>query len=167
MAVRGARDAGAAVTEVELRDLPMPLFDADLQARDGFPANARAFKELVASHAGLMIASPEYNWGMSGVLKNALDWASRAYAKEPAYAVTRGKYASVMSAAVGIYGGARGLIQLRSVLTALKITALPDQVALTSAKDAFDADGSLKSSEIEAETLALGAGLSKLLAKVP
>ena len=166
IAVRGAREVGAEVTELDLRDLPMPLYDADLQARDGFPANAKRFKDLVAAHPGLLIASPEYNWGMSGVLKNALDWASRSEGKEPAYAATRGKVAAVMSAAVGIYGGVRGLIQLRTVLAGLKITALADQVALTSAKDSINADGSLKSPEIEAEVVALGAQLARFVAKV-
>lgn len=165
-AVRGAREAGGEVTEIDLRDLPMPLYDADLQAKDGFPANARKFKELAASHAGLLIASPEYNWGMSGVLKNALDWASRADKGEQPYASTRGRHAAIMSTAVGIYGGVRGLTQLRLVLTGLRMTVLPEQVAVTSAKDSFNADGTLKSPEIEAEVMALGGGLVKLLAKL-
>ena len=166
IAARGAREAGGDVTEFDLRDLPMPLYDADLQAKEGFPPNAKKFKELVASHTGLLIASPEYNFGMTGVLKNALDWASRGDGKELAYTATRGRYAAVMSTAIGIYGGVRGLIQLRAVLTGLKITTLPDQVAVTSAKDSFDADGSLKSPEITAEVMALGASLVKLLAKL-
>lgn len=166
IAVRGAREAGAEVTELDLRDLPMPLYDADLQAAQGFPANAKRFKELVAGHPGLLIASPEYNWGMTGVLKNALDWASRSEGKEPAYAATRGRWVAVMSAAIGIYGGVRGLIQLRATLTALRMTALPDQVALTKAKESFNDDGSLKDAAIAAEVTALGAGLANLLAKV-
>ncbi len=166
VAVRGAREAGAEVTELDLRDLPMPLYDADLQAAQGFPANAKRFKELVAGHPGLLIASPEYNWGMTGVLKNALDWASRSEGKEPAYAATRGRWVAVMSAAIGIYGGVRGLIQLRATLAALRMTALPDQVALTKAKESFNDDGSLKDAAIAAEVTALGAGLANLLAKV-
>jgi NAD(P)H-dependent FMN reductase len=166
IAVRGAREAGGDVTELDLRDVPMPVYDADLQTKDGFPAGAKKFKELVAGHAGLMIASPEYNWGMSGALKNALDWASRGDGKEPAYAVTQGKYAAIMSASPGIYGGARGLLQLRAVLTCCRITALPQQVALTSAKDSFNADGTLKSEEITAEVQNLGAALARLLTKL-
>jgi chromate reductase len=166
IAVQGARDAGAEVTELDLRDLPMPLYDGDLQASQGFPPNAKRFKELVAGHPGLLIASPEYNWGMSGVLKNALDWASRGEGKEAAYTATRGHWAAVMSAAIGVYGGVRGLLQLRATLTALKVIALPDQVALTKAKESFNDDGSLKDPAIGAEVTALGSGLAKLVAKL-
>jgi chromate reductase len=164
--VRGARDAGSEVTEIDLRELAMPLYDADLQAKEGFPANAKKFKDLVASHAGLMIASPEYNFGLSGALKNALDWSSRGEGKEPAYTATQGKYAVIMSTSPGIYGGVRGLIQLRAVLAGMRITALASQLAVTSAKESFNADGSLKSPEIAAEAVALGANFAKFLAKV-
>ena len=68
--------------------------------------------------------------------------------------------------AIGIYGGVRGLMQLRLVLTALKVTVLPDQVAVTSAKDSFNEDGTLKSAPIAAEVAALGGSLAKLLAKL-
>lgn len=166
IAVRGAREAGGDVTEADLRDLAMPIYDADLQARDGFPANAKKFKELFAAHAGLLIASPEYNFGMSGALKNALDWASRGEGTEPAYKATQGKYAVMMSASPGIYGGVRGLIQLRTVLAGMRITALASQVAVTSAKDSFNADGTLKSPEITAEVVALGTNFVKFLGKV-
>jgi NAD(P)H-dependent FMN reductase len=166
IAVRGARDAGSDVTELDLRDLPMPIYDADLQAKEGFPASAKKFKELVASHAGLMIASPEYNWGMSGALKNALDWASRGDGKELPYAATQGRFAVIMSTSNGIYGGVRGLLQLRAVLTGCRITTLAQQVAVTSAKDSFSADGTLKSPEITNEVMGLGAALAKLLTKL-
>ena len=166
IAVRGAREAGGEVTEIDLRELAMPIYDADLQASDGFPANAKKFKELFAAHAGLLIASPEYNFGMSGALKNALDWASRGEGKEPAYTATQGKFAVMMSASPGIYGGVRGLIQLRTVLAGMRITALASQVAVTSAKESFNADGTLKSPEITAEVVALGANLVKFLGKL-
>ncbi|MBM3507064.1 MAG: NAD(P)H-dependent oxidoreductase [Alphaproteobacteria bacterium] len=166
IAARGAREAGGDVTELDLRDLPMPIYDADLQVKEGFPANARKFKELVAGHAGLMIASPEYNWGVSGALKNALDWASRGDGKEPPYAATQGRFAVIMSTSNGIYGGVRGLLQLRAVLTGCRITTLAQQVAVTSAKDSFAEDGSLKSPEITKEVMGLGAALVRLLAKL-
>ena len=110
----------------------MPIYDADLQAKEGFPDNAKRFKELVRTHAGLLIASPEYNWGVSGVLKNALDWASRAEGKdEQAYAATRGRYAALMSTAIGIYGvlafGWRGTTaQWHALETAMQIMAITD-----------------------------------------
>ena len=72
-----ARLAGAQVTYLDLRDLPMPLYDGDLEAEQGIPQNARKLKALMLSHDGLLISAPEYNSSISGVLKNAIDWASR------------------------------------------------------------------------------------------
>src|SRR2546428_416315 len=75
IAAAAARAAGAEVTYVDLRDLPMPLFDGDLEAAEGMPENARKFKELLLTHQGLLIAAAEYNSSVTGVLKNAIDWA--------------------------------------------------------------------------------------------
>ncbi len=77
IAAAGARAAGSEVTYLDLRDIPMPLYDEDLEAQAGIPANVRSFKDLMVAHQGLLIASPEYNSSLSGVLKNAIDWASR------------------------------------------------------------------------------------------
>src|SRR5262245_53093709 len=76
-AVAEARAAGAEVTHVDLRDFAMPLYDGDLEAASGLPAAAKAFKRLLIDHPGFLIASPEYNSSIPGVLKNAIDWASR------------------------------------------------------------------------------------------
>ena len=78
IAAQGAREAGADVTVVDLADYPMPLFDEDLEAQQGMPDTARAFKHLLMEHDGFLIASPEYNSAFSPLLKNAIDWASRA-----------------------------------------------------------------------------------------
>ena len=73
--------------EVDLSLLPvigsLPLFDQDLAGRD-FPAAALELKDALRAADGLLIASPEYNWGIPGYLKNALDWASRPPADVPA-----------------------------------------------------------------------------------
>lgn len=73
IAAQGATAAGADATFVDLRDFPLPLFDEDLEARDGLPATARQFKDLLLAHDGLLIASPEYNSSFTAVLKNAID----------------------------------------------------------------------------------------------
>lgn len=78
IAAAGARDAGAQVTVIALRDFPLPLFDEDLEASSGMPQNAQKLKELFLAHDGLIIASPEYNSGITAALKNAIDWVSRA-----------------------------------------------------------------------------------------
>src|SRR5262245_41278463 len=77
IAAQGARSAGAEVTVIDLRDLPLPLFDEDLEKNEGLPASGRKLKDLFLAHHGLMISSPEYNSSISGVLKNAIDWVSR------------------------------------------------------------------------------------------
>src|SRR3989338_2486857 len=80
IAVRGAKQAGADVAYIDLRDFPLPLFDGDLEAKEGLPANAKKLKALFLDHQGLLISSPEYNSSISGVLKNTIDWVSRSEA---------------------------------------------------------------------------------------
>jgi NAD(P)H-dependent FMN reductase len=61
IAAEGAKAAGGEVPYIDLRDLPMPLFDQDLEAKEGLPENVLKFKELMMAHRGFLIASPEYN----------------------------------------------------------------------------------------------------------
>ena len=61
VAVGGARAAGAEVTYLDLRELPMPLFDQDLEEREGLPPNAQMFKQLLLAHQGLLISAAEYS----------------------------------------------------------------------------------------------------------
>ena len=165
-AANAVREAGGEATLVELRDLPMPLYDADLQAREGFPENVHTFRALVASHDGFLIVTPEYNHGISGVLKNALDWASRGEGAKPVGVLFRGKPAVILSAAPGVYGGVRALIQLRAILAALDLLVLPGQLALARAKSAFHEDGSLVDPKIETEVLSLPHRLVELAVRL-
>lgn len=143
-AAMGARDAGADVTLISLRDFQLPLFDQDLEEESGKPEAAARLKALFATHDGLLIASPEYNSSVSAALKNAIDWISRADSDdEPALSALSGKSAVICSASPGGLGGLRGLVHLRSILGNIGITVLPDQFALGSAHNAFAPDGSL------------------------
>src|SRR5580765_5713363 len=75
-----AREIGLNIpgsTLIELRDLPMPLYDGDLEAAEGVPAGARKFKKLLRDHETLVIASPEYNGFFPALVKNVIDWATR------------------------------------------------------------------------------------------
>lgn len=101
IAAAGAKSAGAEVTYLDLRDLPLPLYDEDLEAQEGLPTNARTLKDLMISHQGLLIASPEYNSSLTAVLKNAIDWASRPAPNEAPLAAFAGKVATIMSASPG------------------------------------------------------------------
>ena len=166
IAAEGARAAGADVTELDLRGVQMPLFDADLMQRDGFPPGAVQFKQLLVDHDALLISTPEYNYGIPAVLKNAIDWASRREADEPPLASFRGLVAAVLSASPGIYGGARAILHLRSVLNSCKVLVIADQFSLTLARKAFDDEGHLTVPEIEAEVLGIGRKLADTAAKL-
>jgi NAD(P)H-dependent FMN reductase len=166
VAAEGARAAGAEVTYLDLRDLPLPLFDEDLEAKEGLPENARRLKELLISHQGFLIACPEYNSSITPVLKNAIDWASRPLPGEPMLASFRDKVAVLMSASPGGLGGLRGLVHVRSILSSIGVLVLPDQKALPKAFEAFDADGRLNDSKQQAEVEQLGNKLATVLAKL-
>jgi NAD(P)H-dependent FMN reductase len=166
VAAAGARAAGAEVTYVDLRDLPMPLFDEDLEAKEGMPENARKLKELMVAHDGFLIASPEYNSSITPVLKNAIDWVSRPAPGEPGLVAFTGKVAVIMSASPGGIGGLRGLVHLRSILGNINVLVLPDQKAIPQAFEAFNADGTMKDPKQQDSVENLGAKLSNVLSKL-
>src|SRR5260370_33981944 len=143
IAAQGARQAGAEVTLIDLKDFPLPLFDQDLEAEQGMPENGKKLKKLFIDHDGLLIASPEYNSSFPAILKNAIDWVSRPAPGEPSLVAFRGKVAALMSASPGALGGLRGLAHVRSTLRTLSAMVLPDQIALSKAHEAFLPDGSL------------------------
>jgi chromate reductase len=166
IAVAGARAAGAEVTLIDLRDFPMPLYDGDLEDREGVPPKAREFKKLMLAHDGLLLSCPEYNSSMSGVFKNAIDWASREEEGEESLACFTNKVAALMSASPGGLGGLRGLVHVRAVLGNIGVLVLPDQVAIAKAHEAFNADGSLKDAKRQATVEKLAATLASTLAKL-
>jgi NAD(P)H-dependent FMN reductase len=92
----------------------------------------------------MLIASPEYNTAVSAVLKNAIDWASRAEPGDPAHVAFKGKIGGLMSASPGNYGGVRSLAMLRAILAHLGVIVVPAQLSVARANEAFDADGDLR-----------------------
>lgn len=163
IAVRGAQAAGAEVTLIDLRDFPMPLYDGDLEAKEGIPQPGKRLKQAMKDHQGFLISSPEYNSSISGVLKNALDWASRPEPGEPPLVCFTGKTAALMSASPGGLGGMRGLVHVRSMLGNIGVLVLPDQVSVSKANEAFQPDGSLKDPKQQASVEKLGSGLASIL----
>ena len=166
IAARAARDAGAEVTLIDLKDLPLPLFDQDLEAGQGMPENGTKLRQLFSDHDGLLVASPEYNSSVTAALKNVIDWVSRPAAGEPPGAVFRGKVAALMSASPGALGGLRGLVHLRSILGNIGVIVLPDQIAVARAHEAFQPDGSLTDPKQQAGIEALGKTLASFLMKL-
>jgi chromate reductase len=138
-----ARDRGATVTELDLADYPLPVFDEDLEKRDGVPEVVMKLKATFREHDALLISSPEYNSSLSAALKNFIDWLSRPVPGEPALACFRNKTAALFAASPGALGGLRGLVHLRAILGNIGVIVLPDQVAIAKADQAFAPDGSL------------------------
>lgn len=167
VAAQGAREAGADVTLIALRDFPLPVFDQDAEEAGGKPEAAARLKAIFREHQGLIIASPEYNSSVTAALKNAIDWVSRADSDdEPMLSALGGKTAVLCAASPGALGGLRGLVHLRSILGNLGITVLPDQLTLSKAYEAFREDGSLVDEKQTVRVKQLGATLARHLAKL-
>jgi chromate reductase len=165
LAAQGAREAGAIVTLIDLKDFPLPLFDEDLEAASGAPEPARQLKQLMVEHDGFLIAAPEYNSSMTAVLKNAIDWVSRPVPQEPPLVAFMGKGVVLMSASPGALGGLRGLVPVRAMLGNLGALILPEQIAVPRAFEAFHVDGTLKDPQQQAAIERLGKTLAAFLAK--
>jgi NAD(P)H-dependent FMN reductase len=166
IAAEGARLAGAEVTYVDFKDLPMPLFDEDLEAEAGIPENVKTFKALMKAHQGLLIACPEYNSSITPLLKNAIDWATRPEPGEPGLICFRDKVAVIMSTSPGALGGLRGLVHVRAILGNIGVLVLPNQKGIAKAHEAFDENGQLKDEQHQQEIHQLGNKLATVVAKL-
>jgi NAD(P)H-dependent FMN reductase len=166
LAADAARAAGAEVTLVDLREFAIPLYDGDLEDAQGLPEGAKRFKNLMRAHDGFIISSPEYNSSISGVLKNAIDWASREESDdEPPLVAYRGKVALLLSASPGQLGGLRALVHVRAILGNIGTLVLPDQLSISTAHEAFDQDGQLKDPKKAKRVKELAEGLVSFLKK--
>ncbi len=166
LAAEEARAAGAEITLIDLKDFPLPLYDGDLETAKGLPDEAKKFKALLKSHDGFLISSPEYNSSFSGVLKNAIDWASRGETPdEPSLSAFKGKFAALMSASPGGLGGMRGLVHLRAVLGNIGVTVLPDQVCISAAHEALDGKGHFKDEKKQKQISELARNFAKFVAQ--
>jgi len=145
LAIRALEAQGAEVTDVDLASYDLPLYSAAIES-GAFPADAERLKRLFAAQDGLLFVSPEYNGSVSPLLKNAIDWASRPTGDEGLVALVayRGKAAAIMSASVSPFGGLRGLIHLRQILSTVQALVIPEQVLIPNAHAAFDESGALK-----------------------
>lgn len=132
-----AEEHGAEVTRLDIRDYDLPLYDGDIEAEQGLPEEVRELQAVFDRHDGFLIASPEYNGGVPGVLKNVIDWVSRPTDEWPPEHVFHDTVAGLMSAAPGRLGGLRGLYHLRWVLTSINVVVVPQQYAVGRARDAF------------------------------
>jgi len=166
VAAAGARSAGAEVNEIDLHDYPMPIYDGDLEAKEGMPDKAKELRQLMIGHHGFLIASPEYNGSLTALLKNLIDWTSRPVDGQDGLAPYRNKVAVLMSASPGSYGGLRGLVHTRAILGNIGVIVLPDQLAVGKANELFAADGGMQNQKLREAVEALGHTLATTLAKL-
>ena len=116
-----------------------PLYDGDLEEKQGIPPVVEELKERIRAAGGIIIATPEYNFSVPGVLKNMIDWLSRGE-RQP----FNGKHIGIMGASTSPVGTARAQYHLRMVLQALSGVVMPrPEIFVSNAKDRFAADGTL------------------------
>jgi chromate reductase len=139
-ALRAARElapAGVSIEIVEIGDLP--LYNEDLRVDGSFPAEANRLREQVRGADAILIACPEYNYGVTPALKNALDWCSRPANQPFAY-----KAVGIFGVSGGAAGTARAQANLRNILVGLYAYAVNQpQVMIGGSQQKFDAEGKL------------------------
>lgn len=145
--LRAAVELAPKDVKLEIFDLEgIPPFNQDLE--NGMPSKVKEFKAKVKVADAILIATPEYNYSFPGVLKNALDWASRP----PGENAFEGKPVAIMSASIGLLGGARAQYHLRQVLVALGMHPINrPEVMVSSAEDKFDEEGMLLDEKAKAK----------------
>jgi chromate reductase len=138
--LRAAQQLAPVAMRIRIHDLSgIPLFSEDVE-RAGIPPAVASLREAVAQADGLLVATPEYNHGVPGVMKNAFDWLSRPSGKS----VLNGKLSAIMGASPGITGTARAQSQLRQsfVFTNTPVLLQPE-VLVGRAHEKFNSDGRL------------------------
>jgi NAD(P)H-dependent FMN reductase len=131
---------GGIVDLASMTEFDAPSYDEDDQRATGFPSESEEFCRRLEASDAFVIASPEYNASMPGVLKNAIDWVSR-FKPQPFNA----RHGLLLSASPSMVGGNRGLWALRVPLEHLGARVFPDMFSLAQAHQAFDEAGRIKS----------------------
>ncbi len=150
-AVEIARQLGANVTVIDLKDYPIPFYDGDLERDHGMPENAKKIRDMMLSSKAILIGSPEYNGSLSAVLKNVIDWASRNEKGEGSREAYAGKKFAIISCSPGGGGGARGLGHLRTIIQNIGGEVIALQVSVPNCMTAFNAQGKLLSEQTKAD----------------
>ena len=126
-------------------DLRLPLYDGDLESAEGIPASVQTLADQIAGADAVVISGPEYNKGVSGVLKNALDWVSRTEGNP-----WLNKPVAILSAAAGRAGGERTQTMLRSCMVAFRPRILQGpEILVAQSSSQFDEDGHLANERYE------------------
>ena len=140
----------------------VPPYDEDDDVQPA-PAGVAALREAIARADAVLFATPEYNWSVPGVLKNAIDWASRPLASNP----LRNKPVAVVGASTGAFGAVWSQAELRKVLSATGARVLEHEVAVGRAPTRFDDQGRLVDDELREQLGDVVAALVGELAAAP
>lgn len=147
-AANRTRALGHSVTELDLRDLNLPVYDGDLEAASGVPVGVQALLQAIVQSDALILVTPEYNGFPTPLVVNAFDWLSRVMASPnqvAGLAATANKPAALLSASPGPGGALRSMNFLRQYLQmAFAMVVVPQQFALGKAHEAFDEAGAMK-----------------------
>ena len=153
--LEGAKIAGAKVEEVDLRKLNIPLYDGDLEVKEGLPQGVKMLKKKIHEADALIIASPEYNNSVSGVLKNAIDWTSRT---GDGLDVFKDKPTALITASPSRFGGVRAAVSFRTIARGVGILLMNEEVQVANAEEVFDGD-EIVDERVEKQLKDLGKGL--------
>lgn len=140
----------------------IPLYNGDDEAATGVPPEAQALKDAISAADGVLLVTPEYNNGIPGVFKNAIDWASRPSAEIPR--VFRGRPFALMGASPGPYGTLLAQTAWLPVLRTLGARVYEGRLMVAHAHEVFDSTGALKD---EALRMRLSRFLAEFVAAIP
>ena len=143
-ATKIARELGHTVDLLDLADYSIPLYNGDLEAEQGQPKAATAIRNKLIACDTIMISTPEYNGGITPLLKNVIDWVSRDEKGKPSLISLKEKRYILLSASPGRGGGERALAMLRSIVEYVGGTVMQPTFSLRKAYDAFDEAGKMK-----------------------
>lgn len=138
---------------LQFNDFPMPVYDGDIETQNGIPDGVKQLGQKITEAKALIFSTPEYNGGIPGSFKNAIDWVSRIVPLP-----WSGKQLLLLGASTGALGAIRGLGHARVPLESIGIFVYPEMFGLSLAHQAFDENGNLKEQ-------ATGGRLKKLLLK--
>jgi NAD(P)H-dependent FMN reductase len=147
VALRGAHETGAEAALIDLRDHQLNFCDGK-ENETGYSKDVFRLRDEVKRAQGVILGTPEYHGGVSGVLKNALDLMG--------FEELEGKMLGLVGVSGGALGAVHALSHLRTVGRALHAWVIPEQVAISEASKAFDEEGNLKDLELEKRLLELG-----------
>jgi chromate reductase len=138
LAVQSIEKNGGMIDFADMSEFDCPSFNQDLELANAHPKGAEEFRKRILANDAFIIASPEYNGSMPGLIKNSIDWVSR-YRPQP----FNERHALLMSASPSMAGGNRALWSLRMPFEHLGARVFPDMFSLAMAHKAFTPEGRL------------------------